>query len=581
MSTKINASEKYIKDLFSDKYLFEIPSFQRPYSWNKENIEQLFEDLKEAIENNITNYDKEIDKYEPYFLGSIIICSNNIKEDGSGKYNVIDGQQRLTSLVILMAVMRDLTDNADAQDAISEKIYQKQDVFNGTDESIRLKVRDKELDFYRKYILENGGTKKIQSIKKSKLSEPKRNFVEAIEIFYKKFFIKDSSQVNKKLLLEFIKYMLQKLIIVVVQTDNIYSAFRLFNVINARGMPLTNSDLLKSENLRAIENENERDRYAELWENLEEEVGREELESLISFIRSIKLKEKARGTIYEEFDKKLFPKEPDFLGKKFINYLNNVKEIYQDHIIDGKLSASDERKNVYYYNLISLMRNFISFKDWMVGVIKFKEKFDDDDLLYQFLVKYEKRITVDWINGLSNTERLTQIYRIIKLIEDNNDVNPIFNADIFDTNNEVATFKNALNYRDFYKKGRWQIPKYVLLRLDMERKDNESVKLSYADNISIEHILPQKVKDNYWKIRFNEKERYEWTNRFGNLVPLNGRKNSKVSNKPFNKKIKDYFVKKSDFFLVDELDMFNEWNLDNLKKRHDMLINEATQLWIN
>jgi len=580
MEEKIKAGEIYIKDLFSDKYLFEIPDFQRPFAWEKENFEQLFNDIKEALQANQENYGNKLDEYEPYFLGSIILWTKELKDDGSGRYAVIDGQQRLISLAILMAVMRDLVNNQKAKNSLQRRIYQEEDEYSGTKESVRIKVRDKERDFFRKYILNLGGTEKVDSIDRTSLSEPKQHILEAIEVF-KNGFRNDKGSIDQELLDNYIKYLLQKVVLVVVKTNSLTSAFRLFNVINTRGMPLTNADLLKSENLRVIA-ENERTKYREIWENIEEDIGTDGLEMLISFIRSIKLKEKARKSIFDEFVEKVFKSEPGFKGKKFIEYLNKVAKIYRRKIVEGSIKTGNSDEETYYYNLISLMRDFLPFNDWMAAVIKFSEKFVDDSYLFEFLKVFERKIVVDWVTGLSFTERLTRIYKVIRLIEEKTNPRDVLNDPMFSDEIKMNKnrFESALNDINFYGKGKTRIAKYVLLRIDMERKYNQNLKFSYAGEITVEHILPRKPTDKYWLERFDKVARIEWTNRLGNLVLLNSRKNSQASNKPFPEKVKDYFEKKSDFEVTNELKNYEDWTLDALKDRHEKLKKEAIKIWI-
>ena len=96
---KIKAKEYFIKDLLSPKFVFEIPDYQRAYSWTTENLKQLVEDINDSIK---LNEDRDFENFEPYFIGSIVLCGKEYKEDGFGRYEVIDGQQRLTTFVILI-----------------------------------------------------------------------------------------------------------------------------------------------------------------------------------------------------------------------------------------------------------------------------------------------------------------------------------------------------------------------------------------------------------------------------------------------------------------------------------------------
>ena len=569
MVAKIEAREVYLKDLFGDKFLFEIPDFQRQFAWEKENFDQLVDDIKDALDT--------FEGEEPYFLGSIILWTQQRANDGSGLYAVIDGQQRLTALVILMACLRDLTEDKKAKKALQERIYQEADEYSGTQECVRVKIREREYDFFKEYILTEKGTEQLRYLDYQLLSEPKQHMVQAAKVFYDAFV--NEKSVDNDLIKRLVKYLLQQVVIVVVTTGSLASGFRLFNVINARGMPLSNADLLKSENLRVI-SEDLRSKYTRIWEGIEEEIGVDNLEMLISFIRSIYLKEKARRAIYEEFESRIYKENPDFKGQRFVEYVDSVSSIYKMKIEDCSVSFQDSHEEVYYYNLVSIMRDFLPFNDWMAALIRFVDKFPDDGYLLDFVMLLEKKIAVEWIKGLSFTERLTQIYRIIRIIDNADTPQEVLSSKVFDVESYRTEFTNALNNVSLYNRGRTRVPKYILLRLDMERQDNLHKKIAFSGNITVEHILPRTPTHEYWLSRFNGTARLEWTNRLGNLALLNGRKNSRASNRPFSEKVNNYFAKRSDFDVTNELGNFSEWNLTNLMLRHQHLCDEALDVWI-
>lgn len=575
---KIEAEHEYIKDLFDDENLFEIPSYQRPFSWEKENFEQLIDDIKESISLNLEN-DNKFNKYEPYFLGSIIRLKSE-QDDGHYKYSIIDGQQRLMSLVILIAVIRDLINEEQLQKELQGFIYQEPKEIIDRPEQSRIVVRNKERQFFKELILQNEGTLKRNDIDKNdfvKLSEPKQRIIMAIDVFKSKLVNGE----NQDLLKNFVKYLLKKVILVVITTSSFESAFRLFNVVNARGMPLTNADLLKSVNLGNVY-ENDIGKYTDVWENIEEDIGIEKLEMLISFIRTIKIKKRARKTIFDEFEGIIFYEEPEFKGKLFIEYLDNVKSIYQLKILESAIICSEIENEVHYHNLMSIMRDFLPLNDWMAALIMFDEKFKNDEYIYKFLKNLERKIFVDWLTGLTLAERLTQIYRVIKLIEDKEDPESIINDVMFyeEIKSTKNKFKDSLELENFYSKGNYKIAKYVLLRIDMERNENLHKKVSFSGNISVEHVLPQRP-NKYWKRKFTEQAIQEWTNKLGNLTLLNGIKNSKAGNKRFKEKINTYFQKKSDFSITNELQEVSDWNKIELEKRHRKLKSEAVNIWIN
>jgi len=582
VSEKIKAEEIYLKDLFGSKFLFEIPDFQRPFSWDIDNFDQLVGDIKDTISFNQDRYGADLEQYEPYFLGTLILWARDLKGDGSGQYTVIDGQQRLTSLTILIACLRDITTNIDFEATLQSKIFQKANLAEGTPECVRLQVRERERSFFRQYILEPGGTKKLneRELGRTELSQTKERVLRAVETFRKAFVNKDG-QPDQDLVNVFIPYLLQKVALVYVSTDSLSSGFRLFNIINTRGLSLTNADLLKSENLAEIP-EKERSHYTKTWEDIEEEIGSEELEMLIGFIRGIKLKDRSRQNMFDEFNRIIFVREPDFKGKAFVDYLDNMKDIYCEKIKDGHLNSGNSDKDTYYHNLASVMRDFLPFKEWMAAVLKFKEKFPNNDYLYEFLINFERKLVVEWVAGYVLTERLNGIYRVIKLIEEYSDPMTVLKHTTFheELRRNEKKFHDMLNDPNFYNRGRTRVPKYILLRLDMEQQYNENLRFSYSGNITVEHVLPRNPTHAYWLERFDVSERLEWINRLGNLALLNNRKNPQAGNRPFPEKVKYYFEKKSDFSLTQELSQYEDWTPAVVEERHKKLVKEALKTWM-
>ena len=109
MKQTIEAREQELKRVFSDDYLFEIPAYQRPYAWTTEQATELLDDLLTAMGN-----DGEMEEVSPYFLGSIVL----IKDAHRALAQVVDGQQRLTTLTILFCALRELSEDDGASVAI-------------------------------------------------------------------------------------------------------------------------------------------------------------------------------------------------------------------------------------------------------------------------------------------------------------------------------------------------------------------------------------------------------------------------------------------------------------------------------
>ena len=572
----IKAREYFIKDLLSPKFVFEIPDYQRAYSWTTENLKQLVEDINDSIK---LNEGREFENFEPYFIGSVVLCGKEYKEDGFGRYEVIDGQQRLTSLIMLIATIRDIIKNDEYRKVLSSLIYQELNELMGIKENIRVKVRGKESDFFKKYVLTEKGTELVAELDKSDLTETKLNMVNALEIFRASFVDENGILLEDKLN-NFIKYLLQKVVLVVITTNSFESAFRLFNVINSRGLPLTNADLLKSENLRVIPLE-ERTEYTELWENDELDLGKDTLEMLIGFMRNMTLKKKAEASLYDEYTKVIYIEKEGYKGKEFINHMHNIKEIYSKYVLDANLESKDSNKNIYYKNLLTAMKEFLPYEDWASAIIKFVEKFNPcAEEIFEFVKLLEKRIVIDWVNGNSFADRLTRIYDIISVVEQANSLDDIKESEAFvgDIERTATFFKNALNDIDFYSKGRMTIPKYIFVRMDMEL--NQGITVDYYTNkVMVEHILPRNAKDSYWTENFKADQRRNYANKLGNLVLISGSKNTRLNNKPFTEKVNEYLSQKGQFKITQEVFANEDWNMEVLEARQNELANKALELW--
>lgn len=565
IDTKIEAKEILFKDLFGSKFAFKIPGYQRQYSWEKDQLEQLFDDIKEAMEF----------EEESYFLGSVILQVITQKSDESGVYDVVDGQQRLTTLTILLAVMRDLVASSKAKTTLQSKIYQEADPYEDKPETVRLRVRDRDYSFFKKYILEEGGT--LLSINERDLSESQERMVEAIHIFKDKFM--SNGQLNESLVDKMIYFVLNRCMFVYVKTGTFTSAFRLFSILNDRGMPLSNADLLKSTNLGAVV-ESERQHYQNVWEAMEEELGREELEKLLAYIRLIFVKEKARKTIQEEYEEKIFGKKPEFRGKLFIEYVKQFADIYREKVLNSDIQVTNEEIAVKYHGLLTLMRDFIPSSDWIPVFIHFVQKFQTDDEVYLFLQALERKFVVSWIKGVTPTGRVTEMVKMIQAVDHATVPNDVLKAEIFQTTDDYNAVRFNVEADDFYKK---KYAKYLLLRLDMALNENANVKKSYTGIISVEHILPQNPsKGSSWEYNFNLEDRKIWTHRLGNLVLLSRKKNSSANNRDFTVKLQKYFSNGiTDFEITKELKKYQEWTLKECESRHKDLVQKLMDIYVH
>ncbi len=148
MHDTIKAEEISLADLFGPKFLFTVPIFQRPFSWTVENFDILFEDIVGAQDNSSGQ--------QQYFLGSILL-----QESADNSYYLVDGQQRMTSIAILLASIRDKTTNPILRDSIKSYLYQQKDEFKNIPEKMRITPWEELKDLFREYVYEVSGTQRF------------------------------------------------------------------------------------------------------------------------------------------------------------------------------------------------------------------------------------------------------------------------------------------------------------------------------------------------------------------------------------------------------------------------------------
>ena len=222
--SNIHATEKPLYKVFSDDFVFSIPAYQRPYAWTEEQASELLSDLLSFSNNADSRTDAN-----PYFLGSIVL----IKGETVPEADVVDGQQRLTTLTILLAILKTLASPSLAP-FIAQHIYQKGNPILDIPTCYRLELREKDREFFRKYIQDEGNLDALFSINEAGLTDSQRNIQSNARYFSEELKKLDEHQLEK-----FAGYIVKSCYLVVVSTPDFDSAYRIFSTLNSRGLELS------------------------------------------------------------------------------------------------------------------------------------------------------------------------------------------------------------------------------------------------------------------------------------------------------------------------------------------------------
>ena len=550
----ISAEKLVVKDIFCDDYLFTIPNYQRPYSWEEEHCTQLLDDL-----HSFAFRDDDFDELPPYFLGSAVI----IKRPNVRNAQIVDGQQRLTTLTILLSCLRFAIKDKENKDTISDFIYQKGNKLKGTSATYRLKTRNRDQEFFNQLIQDEKGLptyfEKPDEIAPANDAQTQMltNARALLDEFKKKKYTEEQLELIAT-------YIIQKCVIVVVASTDEEMAFRIFNVLNDRGKDLTIADILKSEILEKI-SEKEQGNYTEKWEDCETKLGIDNFKDFFSHLRAIYAKKKAEKSILVEIREYVKPSEnpKDFIDNILIPFTNAYLNILK---LDYKATQYADSINKQFSNL-----KRVAHTDWMPSAIFFLAKHPSaPDKVNSFLIQLEKVTLGMEAMKTSLNDRLERYAKINSKIESK--------ANLYSSDSEFILNKtdreyiiSTLSSPDLYGK---RLVKPILAKIEEEMNDG-SISINYGD-LSIEHILPQTPTDIYWTSRFTIDDKLKLTNSLGNLSLITVRKNSQARNYEFMTKVNVYFKadgKASNLAMVNNLTAYDNWTADNIKARKTILLN--------
>lgn len=559
MSKKtLEAHEFSLKDVFCDKYEFEIPKYQRPYSWGEEQAETLVDDLLQFLAEQPDN----ILHADPYFLGSIVL----IKSDNIARSQVVDGQQRLTTLTLLMSVLRKLA-HSDVATDLETRIFQKGNTTLLTSDKSRLKIRDKDQHFFLKYIQKKDKLDELFSLKET-LNDSQEKIKKNTTAIHNKL-----HDYNHELLARLSQFLMLGCYIVVVTTPDVDSAYRIFSVMNDRGLDLSATDILKSHITGSIpEADGLQDNYTTKWEDIEEQVGRDNFTSLFSHIRMLEMRSKSKSNVVSDFKKEIQPekKPKKFIDDKLVPYAKAFSEI-----LDERFTGNEYQNEID--NSFSWL-NRIDNSDWVPTAIYYISKYrQEPNRVNQFLRLLERLASVQMINRISVNYRIARYASILKEIDEGTELED--NSKVMLSRTEKDNAIEQLNGPLYQIR---QIRLMVLLRLDSELSDGTAT--YNPPRTTIEHVMPQNPSEgSQWKTWCpTDKEHEELVHTIGNLALLSQTKNIGANNYEFDKKKTAYFNDKeghSAFKLTSQIIGESEWTPTIIRKRQAQLVNKLIQAW--
>ena len=562
MPAKIEACHKPIHKIFGGDYNLVVPSYQRPYTWTTDEAGQLLGDLNDWVQRESGNFTKDskgllVENVNPYFLGSVVL----IKEEGKSCADIVDGQQRLITLSLLLVAMRE---NApmELKEHITTFLKVSANPLTGKKEGFPLLPRERDQDFYKRRILADS----IDTAMDTKiLPHSQRNMLTNARFFLDEIKGLGSGEINHLL-----TALLQQCFLVVVSTPDFDSAYRIFSVLNDRGIDLAATDILKADIIGGIRAD-ARDDHTKTWEEVEDHLGRDDFQALFAHIRMIHMRTKISENLVDEMRRVILPKfQPleNFIEIEIEPYAK-ILSILRNADYAATNGAEDVNQIIRHLDLITNA-------DWVPPALLFFRKHKNDaGVLKRFLGDLERLAVSMMIRREDVNARIRKYAEVIRHIDEG--------KDLFAENSplqllaaEKRATLEALDDDVYSYAKQWGAA--VLRRLNNLLGE----RAIYPPKVTIEHVLPQNPADNSkWMQSFPDSEmRERWTNRLANLVLLSRKKNSKAQNFDFEKKKSGYFNSPATTFAI-TVDVLqeNEWTLAVLDQRQKRLLDILAKQW--
>ncbi|GAA7328337.1 DUF262 domain-containing protein [Helicobacter pylori] len=570
-----------LKDILATEFeaYYQIPIYQRPYQWTEENCKKLLDDL-------LSSY--ECYKESDYFCGSLVLIAIGTDSATNAKtYDVVDGQQRLSTFILLAKVLATLYNNENnevlnktSKDFLEKSLgdtdgeKRKRLTFN----TIGLNAKDDfqdALDFFDDLDASKGKDSKSNGSSKSKNNYLKnaiclKNYLEKKEI----------ENIN-----DFIKWLYFKVVFIKTTCPNISMALRIFSVLNARGLPLHAIDIFKVELLKKLAKEKDQEEFVSRWNALRQKCSKNE--SKFPKRKENKREKNAAEILFSWYLTYLHPvtsgknmeerlaDQFERLNKTPLGYLKGVEDFYNTYC--EVLEMQDRHAHLLSYlasdfwHIILCTSILHNYSQSEIEALK--------ELLVKFYYQY-------WVAKKPKDQREQTCCNIIKALKEKESIEHIVSIATENLNEYSVTqdFKKNLRDDHLYEKHKkasknsWLRP--ILILVEYFLSDDPKPKRIQRNDFHVEHILPQKpTLSSQWAKDFSEEERECYTHSLANLTLLGGKKNTEASNLDFKDKKKIYMGEEISLskmtcykMTIDIAHHYTEWTPKSLEKRKEELI---------
>lgn len=572
--TNINVNKQNVLQLLTSgqEIPFVIPEYQRPYSWSDDEIITLFEDLWDFSIERTHN-----DGAKSYFLGCIV----SYEEDG--KRQIIDGQQRITSLFLLLRAVFSMLEQEENKTEEVENFIRKIKPALWKENEMTGK-EDRNQILLKSEVVTDSGNMILRNILETGEADPKakdnysRNFNKFKELYVNK------SQSSPNQIYHFVLALLNYSILLPITADDQETALTIFNTLNNRGLPLSDADIFKSYIYKKLDDKG-KSTFITKWKKLESdsEKANESIQSLFYYnMFYMRAREKDDKSTTPGVRKYYLDKNHNRLITEIIDELASNLHLWE--VINNREVVDSEQwsKNIDIRKILDCLSSYTNeFWKYPVSIFYMEHKNNEDfeNLFLQFLRKFYVMILTRYLEVPTINAVKADILKLNVQIIGN--CHPNFYAGFEEKKLDDEYAINAENARtdNLIIAPHKNMVRMLLKLLAYQEEEQKELLPTYWE---IEHIFPQTWDTKYYT--FDEEEANQKLEHLGNKLPLEKKLNISASNNYFSKKKDKYQT--SNIAIIKKLgnSCLEEWNLDNIStndKKVCGIVKNILKKWVD
>ena len=548
-----NTVTSNFSSVVSNNRRFIVPRFQRDYSWDVEQWDDLWQDILTMIE-----------EHDEHYMGYLVLQTEDEKT-----YYIIDGQQRFTTIILLILaaiknIERFVAAGVEKEDNL-RRIEGLTNLFVGKEDPVTLEydnllqLNRNNDPFFRDYIV------KLANLNVRNLKASEKLMKRCFEFFDQKL---KGYCPNGREYASFIQTVVDSLYFTMIVVDDEMNAFRVFETLNARGVQLSSSDLLKNYLFSLVDRDHSHQSHIDTlenkWSQLTDNIRAEKLPEFLRYYWNTQHKSIRANVVYKVIRKEVTVDTQVF---QLVNEMIRFSDVYMA-LMDENDELWEDQETRHFIGLLNLFRLKQPYSALMAAKINLEAK--DFKQLLKTIVRLCFRYNI--ICDRNPNDQDLPFNNLAVLISHEKRVDNSLLAPIMVEDSE---FMNAFQEKSFsYNSRNAKIIRYILGRI--ERFKGSALDVQYDDeNASIEHVLPQNY-DETWDI--DEAKAPRLVGRLGNMCLLERSVNRDLQDAPFEVK-KSAYAKSSYYYAHRISEEEPQWNENSIMRFQKEMAKAAVSIW--